>query len=136
MGAPRVWQKVMAVLVDAPGVTLYRTEIAERAGLTPEQVYGAINTIMRNSEKAPFIDVVHKGAAWRYAPKGATLTQDSIKQRAQVQGTVSRSNTGPSPSPLPSLGTSTRVFEEIGKLKDGSILLRDSDGNMWSASEL
>jgi len=132
MGAPRVWQKVLQVLLEAPGVTLHKTELAERSDLTVEQIYDAMNTILRNSEYAPFIDVIRRGDAWRYAPKGAIHTQDSIKQRAQVQGTVSRPTTGPSPS----LGALTRVFEEIGELKSGNILLRGSDGSMWSASEL
>lgn len=127
MGAPRVWQEVLNALKDAPGVTLHKVELAERSGLTPKQVYGAMNTILRNADEARYIDVIHKANAWRYAPNGAVHASNGTKQRAVKSHGDSPVSTGAS--------TSTRTFEEIGTTKTG-LLLRADDGTVWRAEAL
>lgn len=101
---------VGSFLVQHPNVEVTADEISKATGLDAKQVQNAIYTIHKSSQFNMKVEKVVPGHSWRFISSG------------------SNSKTAAKPT--------DEVFEVLGSLKDGSLLLRDSEGRMYKAEEM
>lgn len=95
--------QVSEYLHRRPGEEVFVTDIAKDLGLTKKQVQNCVTNAMREGAW-PDVEIVTRGNSWRFIP-------DNRNDR--------KSN--------------KRMFEEIGVTKDGSIVIQDTDGNLYRA---
>lgn len=96
-------------LMDRPGEAVWLQDIADYVGTQERPVQSAINN-MRNTpgdQVGEALDVLVRGQCWRYMPDNS-----------------------------PEAGTDNTLFEEVGRTKQGHLVLQDCEGNLYRAQAL
>lgn len=113
----RVAALLLKYLTTHPGIELFRAEIAEATGLTEHQVRTNLANLRSGNKLGAHeaLETVVAGQVWRWHPNKTT-------------GTLT-------PEAAPT-APSKRVFGEIGKTREGDLILQADDGSLWRAVEL
>ena len=106
MGHPITSTKVYEVLRSLEGEEVPLAVLIEQTGLNRDQIIGALNT-MRRVRGLP-IEPVIRGYSYRL-----------------------RAESGNAPAKV-----AKRMFEEVGILKSGAILIQDDNGALYKAEEM
>lgn len=141
---------VLRHFTQKPGQTLFVDDIADDLGFTKKQVQSAVWHLLKENEatKSDFV-VVQPSYAWRYVPNRAetngrvtpeltaapasTHTPNAIAAYTPeaVTTTLPVSSEVPSiPKPAAAVATSGRLFEEVGQLTDGAILVKEAESSV------
>lgn len=97
VGSQHIWKNVLAALVSNAGKVTHKNLLAERAStpdreITPAQAASAMQTVLRQPEIAPHVEVVWAGNAWRYVdpqPKVEKITSGQPASKS-IRGSVVR----------------------------------------------
>jgi hypothetical protein len=129
-------------LTSHPGVVVYVDTLVEYTGRTPEQIKVGVNNMLQNRpHMKPLVDKVIQGQAWRYTPDGRVNSRrpsqrPTVPVNVPVPSTVTSASTTAEPATSNDdirTSTSPRMFEEVGELPDGDLVIRDDDGIMYRA---
>lgn len=150
-------------LVDNPRRVVSLDELVRYTGREPYQVQVGVNNMRRiasNADVASYLDVVTHGRLWRFnpptnwqpgrqpshRPTATTSTRPVTTSPTTGRPTAAVPATAvvvePPSSPNGQVATAdedgdgdgnVRVFEEVGSLRDGRLVIRDQDGNMYAA---
>lgn len=113
--APSIAHHVHEVLKRNIGTDVLVRDMVIETGLTKNQILGALQGL--RSRRHLEITTIVPGHAYRYT--GRLLTPEA--------------QTAPEPTPEPRQGK--RLFEEVGLLRDGTMIIQDGDGVLYRASE-
>lgn len=74
VGTPHIWKKVLDALMNSGDdkgnyPVLHKSELADKLGLTEQQIINAMNTILRNPDANGHVDVIWRSQSWRYNPR-------------------------------------------------------------------
>jgi hypothetical protein len=101
--------QLMEYFQKSPGLVQYVNDLAKNFGVNEHQMQECIAGIIRGND-LPGLAVEIRGRSWCYKP------------------TV--------PKSAPTTAREKRMFEEIGETRDGSIIMQDEGGKLYSAKEL
>jgi hypothetical protein len=153
---------VLRYFAGRPGDLVFVDDVVNDLGFTRKQVQSAVyNLVQQNSNVKNDFEVVQQGHSWRYIPNRAAtngqVTESPTKipalalsvaaepmvkahvpdippaQSAEVRYAARLPEAKPEPAPK---STGGRVFEEVDELKDGALLIRDSDNKLYRATEI
>lgn len=100
---------VCEYIMKRPGEVLWKSDIAHELEITGDQVLSGIqNSKQTNEDFRIGLSNVEHGQAWKYMPNSHNAPK---KQRGSL-------------------------FEEIGRSKDGDIILEDENNKLYRAKEL
>lgn len=99
-------EKVLTVLLEHRNQTVTLAQICKATGLEEAVAQRTVNNLKGTTKDLYEINVVLRGRAW------------VLRDVMQVQISTKK------------------IFEEIGAAKDGSIVIQDSAGNLYRATEL
>lgn len=103
--------------VKHPNVIISDEDIAQATGLNHSQISAAIRTMASLvPEVGKYIEVIVRAHSWRYTP-GVEHAEPPRSNR-------------------PVAYANGRLFVQIGVRKDGTLVLEDEDGALFSASQL
>lgn len=105
-GRMQVAPIIMKEFTDRPGQVVYLSELMERLG--PHARKASVQNAVRIMAQDGFLEVKVHGNAWVYNPNGT-------EKKRVVQH---------------------RVFEEVGPVKDGAIIVECEDGTLWRATQM
>lgn len=128
-------------MVNHPGDVVYVDTLVEHTGRTPEQIKVGMNNMLANRPHMKgLVDRVISGQAWRYMPDNQSAVR-TIPPRPTVPVNVPVPPTTPSATAASSSpnnnvrsSSSPRMFEEVGELPDGRLVIRDDVGVMYYAT--
>lgn len=149
-------------MVDHPRSVVTVEQLVAYTGRTTEQVQAGVNNMRRiasNVDVTSYVENVASGKIWRFNPppdwrpghrpnrptSNATLVPTSPLPASTVASVTTVPVTiEPTASPNgqvngnvePTDDMSSRVFEEVGKLRDGRLVISDQDGNMYTATPM
>lgn len=103
---PATSYKVLNYLNANPNLNLTVEDVSKNTGLDKSQVQSAMS---RLKQRGLNIEVVLAGNCYRYIP--TSVTSNGHKNNR-------------------------KLFEEIGTAKDGRIVIQDTDGNLYVATQL
>ena len=147
---------VLRYFAQHPGETLFRDDIAEDLGFTVKQVQGAMWHLLNENDttKNDFV-IVQSSYAWQYVPNrqakaesnGHVTTMPASVPAAEYTPSVATttlpaaskvSNTPKAEPTSAAVATATsRLFEEIGTLSNGGVLVKESEsGAIYRATPL
>lgn len=108
------------------GVTMYLDDIMSGIGeVDPRRVQSGIGNFLREDPDGQFLTCTRRGQAWVYRPPAV---QPAAEQAAAAQPQVPGFSLPPRKE--------NELFERLGELKDGSVLLRDEGGSLWAARRM
>jgi hypothetical protein len=137
-------------------------DLVAYTGRTPQQVQVGVNNmrhIASNADVAPYLEIQAHGKLWRFNPP-ADWRPGRRPSRSVPVPTPVLTSPSPSSTSLPTTtvptdavptappterviddndsvdGVETRLFEEVGKLRDGRLVISDQDGNMYTATPM
>jgi hypothetical protein len=135
-------QLLRRYLTDRPNVDVELNELIEFTGRTEEQVKVGMNNL-RNGHlhMRQTIVIVDSGRRWSYQParrRTESTPTTPIPVRAQRHRQFPEPTVVPTSEPVESTSTgeltgSPRLFEEVGSLDDGSIIIRGDEGELYRA---
>jgi hypothetical protein len=136
-------------------------DLVAYTGRTPHQVQVGVNNMRRiasNTDVTSYLTTEAHGRLWRFNPP-ADWRPGYRPNRSVSAPTSVLTSPSPSSSPLPRTtgptddeptaspngqvidrdaidGAGTRLFEEVGNLRDGRLVISDQDGNMYTATPM
>lgn len=100
---------VMKYFDTHQGIIVYLADLVEALGIDENQARIGVNNLRHKDDfYKTHIETVVRGNAWRFCPNNAPKKKADNRQ----------------------------VFEEIGKTKDGSLILESEEGTLYKATEL
>jgi hypothetical protein len=146
-------------LVDHAHALVSLEDLVAYTGRAPHQVQVGVNNMRRiasNGDVTTYLEIEAHGRLWRFNPpadwrpgrqpnrRSSTPVPSSPSSAASVRPTVATASVvEPTASPteravdVTSLsGNGTRLFEEVGELRDGRVVISDQDGNMYTATPI
>lgn len=132
-----------------PGRVIYVEELQEMMStddvpLTTDQVrVGVANARQNHEQFRQELTIVSSGRAWRYDGSDNTEPGDDVKH-VEPTSAFTTVNTTSTPSPVASAPTpiarisddNLLLLEKVGKLDDGSILVRDGEQQLYRLSRM
>lgn len=107
-GRSRIRDRVLKYIEDARGANVYVGDMARDLNALEGSIQNAINDLRKS---IPQLQVVIPGRSWRWVANAeAPKTEAAAKEK--------------------------RMFEEIGTTKSGDLLIKDTEGTIYTATEL
>lgn len=139
-GAPVVVDRILRLIEDGMGKSVYVDDIARDLDINEASVQ---NAIRRLQSKVLQIETVIRGRAWRWVESSSNATEQTSAPapapEAEEKPKPSKTKTPREQrSPRPAAGTPTTplTFTEVGRAKDRSLIIRGSDDNMYRAERI
>lgn len=145
---------IRGYLLDHPHQVVSVSDLVEYTGRTEYQVKVGVNNMRRitsNGDITSNLEVVAAGRLWRFNPPPGWRPGQRSNQSPTSPLPSSPTTATPTVQPIvdarqspngqvavieePTGGT-TRVFEEVGQLRDGRLVISDQDGNMYAATPM
>lgn len=115
--------------------------------LEPDKARSNINNLRNHPSNQFDIQTLIRGRSWIYRDTPLLVTNAVDAAVSSIVDNAKPSITVPEDFPkvalIPMKGgkvnkpvSKDKIFEEIGEMKDGSVLLKDVDGKLWQATEL
>lgn len=105
------------------GVTMYLDDIMSGIGeADPRRVQSGIGNFLREDPEGQFLTCTRRGQAWVYRPPAVPPAQAAASPPPAAASAPRR--------------TENELFERLGELQDGSVLLRDESSNIWTARRM
>jgi hypothetical protein len=102
----------MRIFEGRPGKVLYADALAEELDTFRDTIQNGVNNLKRRPEWGELIEVVIRGQAWKYnGPAGEV-----------------KAGTGN--------GEAKLCFEELGRTREGDLIIQSDDGRLFRATEL
>lgn len=111
--------KALTFLNAHPNQVFTAHELAAEIGCSLKQAQGVIYNLRSTRDQRPGVDyrtaitVVSSGQAWLYDPSKLSAAE-----------------------PVEEKHNGRRIFEEIGPVRDGGIIVQAEDGTLWRATAL
>jgi hypothetical protein len=141
LGVP-LTQLLRRYLTDRPNVDVCLEELIEFTGRTEAQVKVGMNNLRNgHMDMRQTIAIVQSGRCWAYQPARRRSTSTipvPVRAQRHPPETVPTTTTTSTPQSTATeeLGDSPRLFEEVGLLDDGSIIIRGDEGELYRATLL
>lgn len=130
MGHKRIITQVAEYIVANAGRTIPIGELEAETGLTSAQIAGAVNNWRNKPGVRDKLAVVIAGRAWSWADRPKTATPKADTNGDAPEHPHPPAITAPDKDPCP------QMFEHIGQSVTGTLILRDDNGKLYTATEL
>jgi len=137
--------RALRYMTQRPGQVVFVDEIAEGTGFTQKQIVSALGYLRaKNDVMRVEIKVIVAGKSWQYLP--TMQPQVATPEREQPHVSAPPPSTEPAASTTPAkprqraaravTNGNAELFEEVGRMADDGIIIKDSRGVMYVARKL